>query len=375
MLRFGLDLFSSRVSNQHIARHSFLQQKLGRLDNRLGVKAGAHRAVLQSVRRSRSRSSPDGAPYRSGRSPPSRLRGAAPACSPAPHTSHTGRGRPPRQAARSFAPRRAGSTIAASAVAYGATTASSLEPALEPQARDAEARILISELQIPRVVRGFRYAPREASSAPYSSAAERRSGWSARAGSRPARASPGTASGTRTSIRTTRPAPNRSPPASRYARAETSGESARRPWRSRRNSPGAPRRRASRNSWNRGCLGNPIPDRKQLARRVEEKTELHRVEHFPAIVADAGQTTLERFGSARGTCERREHRVDSVERVAVTRWAWPRAPFDDASGCRSPARNDRAESPGSGPSRNKAPSASSPRIVADSAEQRVGAAS
>ena len=43
-------LVSPRMSNQHVARNAFLQQELGGLDNRFGVKAGAHRAVLQSIR-------------------------------------------------------------------------------------------------------------------------------------------------------------------------------------------------------------------------------------------------------------------------------------------------------------------------------------
>ena len=45
----GRHLVSSRMGHQDIARNSFLQQKLSRLDNRLGVKAGTHRAVLERV--------------------------------------------------------------------------------------------------------------------------------------------------------------------------------------------------------------------------------------------------------------------------------------------------------------------------------------
>ena len=43
-------LVSPRMSKQHVARYAFLQQELGGLDYRLGVKAGAHRAVQHRIR-------------------------------------------------------------------------------------------------------------------------------------------------------------------------------------------------------------------------------------------------------------------------------------------------------------------------------------
>ena len=133
-------------------------------------------------------------------------------------------------------------------------TAFSPQSTLQSQAGDAEVRVLIGEFQISRVVCRFRDAPRHPKLLRHiPSAAARRAGWSARAGSRPARASPATASGTRTSSPTTRSAPSRDPPASSRVQGETSGGPAHRPWRSRRSSPAAPRRRAGRSSWDRDC--------------------------------------------------------------------------------------------------------------------------
>ena len=54
-------------------------------------------------------------------------------------------------------------------------------------------------------------------------------------------------------------------PASRRGRAGTSGGPARRPWRSRRSSRAAPRRRAGRSSSGRACPRHAIADRQQLA--------------------------------------------------------------------------------------------------------------
>ena len=109
------------------------------------------------------------------------------------------------QAREKFRTAARGSTIAASAVAYGATTTSSLRPRFRPEAGDAEVRVLVGELDVAHVVGGLRDAPGHAELARRSgSAGARRAGWSARAGCRPARASPATASGTRTSTRTRR---------------------------------------------------------------------------------------------------------------------------------------------------------------------------
>ena len=66
----------------------------------------------------------------------------------------------------------------------------------------------------------------------------------------------------------------------RAARAGTSAWPARRPWRWRRSSPGAPRRRAGRSSSaSSSPLGDAVADREQLARRVEEEAEVHLGRH------------------------------------------------------------------------------------------------
>ena len=95
----------------------FLQQELGRLDDRLGVKAGAHRAVVERVGdRDQGHAlmvRHIGADDRHL----SRPQEDATACSPAPHTSRY-RPRPPAAASREkFRAAASGSTIAASAVA------------------------------------------------------------------------------------------------------------------------------------------------------------------------------------------------------------------------------------------------------------------
>ena len=48
---------------------------------------------------------------------------------------------------------------------------------------------------------------------------------------------------------------------------------------------------------------NPIPDREELTRRVEEKTELHRVEHFLGQFAERLETSPERPRGACGALE------------------------------------------------------------------------
>ena len=96
------------------------------------------------------------------------------------------------------------------------------------------------------------------------------------------------ASGIRTSTRTMRSAPNRSRPAPAHVRAGTSGGSAGRPWRSRRSSRDAPRRRAGRNNWGRGCRRQPdirsraapAPDRRE-SRKPSPRTISARVRPAP----------------------------------------------------------------------------------------------
>ena len=48
-LRGGRDLFGARPGHRHVARRPLLQQQLGRLDERGGVEAGRHGAVLPDV--------------------------------------------------------------------------------------------------------------------------------------------------------------------------------------------------------------------------------------------------------------------------------------------------------------------------------------
>ena len=247
-------LVSSRMSDQHVARNSFLQQKLGCLDNRLGVKAGAHRAVAERVGDALPGSFPDGAPCRSGRSPPvcalgKARRGIVQCLIPAIPAAATRRGKPREIARRSMRidHRRQRRRVRSDNRVVA-------ETALESQAGHAEARILIGQFQIARHCKRIPIRPTAGQVRRHIRfAAGRRNGCSAPADFLTAHALSGSASGTRTSSRTMRPAPNRSPPEFRCARAETSAESARRPWRSPRNSSGAPRRPAGHNNWNRDC--------------------------------------------------------------------------------------------------------------------------
>ena len=132
-----------RLDRRDVARHALLQQQLGRLDPRLGVKALDHPIAEQRVGQRHERHAlvmrhvgaarrAAGVPRGRGWSAVGLRLGAAVACSRSRRRTRT-RPRGRRRPAGAGSPRlAAGSIITASAVAYGATTSSSPRPRFSP---------------------------------------------------------------------------------------------------------------------------------------------------------------------------------------------------------------------------------------------------
>ena len=182
----GLHLVRARPGDRHVTRRPLLQEQLGGLDHRLGVEARAHRAVVQGVRDRHDQHAlvvrHVGAHHRElgafgqpGRGVVERLVEAVASAGPgrrqAPEVADGGRRIDHRRQSRRI--RRDDDVLA--------------EPASQPEARDAEVRVLVGHLEIPHVVARLRHAPRHAAlGAVRDLPLARRAARSAPAGCRPA---------------------------------------------------------------------------------------------------------------------------------------------------------------------------------------------
>ncbi len=163
-----------RLNRRRVTRHALLQQQLGGLHARVGVKALHHRDRRAARSPARPASCPRGAPGRCGRrcrrrrsarrSAVAGLVGARARCSRWRRRTRSRPRGPAPVSRRRLAALRGGSIIAASAVAYGATTSSSPSPRFRPEPGDAEGLVLIGVVPIDDVVGGLRDAPRHAAS-------------------------------------------------------------------------------------------------------------------------------------------------------------------------------------------------------------------
>ena len=172
-----------------------------------------------------------------------------------------------------------GSTMAASAGRVGGDDEIVGEPALEPEAGNAEIGILVGEFEIARVVSGFRNAPGQAQLA--GDALWRRT-------TRPFVPSSRLPAGARITsdgIRYSNIDPDHEISAAPCARGSrrgpdgTSGGREHRPWRSRGSSPAALPTPADRSNWVERAFGREAADRQQLALAVEEEAEIHGQRH------------------------------------------------------------------------------------------------
>ena len=64
-------------------------------------------------------------------------------------------------------------------------------------------------------------------------------------------------------------------------------------------------------------IGNAVPDREELPRRVEEKAKLHRVEHCLRELDEGRKAADQRSGGCGRTRETLDDRIDSCKGIAL----------------------------------------------------------
>ena len=156
----------SGARDRHVVRHPFLQQQFGRLDHRLGMEAPAHRAIADCVG--------DGdhahalvmchVCVNDGY-----IRTLGQACLRIVQCFITAVPAAPASRCQAFEIGRRGRGIdqCRQRRRIGRDHRAVPDPALEAETGDAETGILVGELQVARVVGGFRGAPGHVARAPY----------------------------------------------------------------------------------------------------------------------------------------------------------------------------------------------------------------